>query len=118
MIRVLLVDDIGEVRRGLKERLNFEPDIDVVGEAENSLDALEMAAKLRPEVVIMDLKMPWVDGIATTLALKATLPQSRVIMLSLYDDPVNRSRAKEAGAMAFIAKQAGETALLEAIRSA
>lgn len=114
----MLVDDIGEVRRSFKPRRTFEPDIEIVGEAENGWDALELAAKLRPEVVIMDLKMPQVDGIAVTLALKATLPQSRVIMLSLYDDPLNRARASEAGAIAFIAKQAGETALLEAIRAA
>lgn len=117
MIRVILVDDTGEVRRMLKERLDFEPDIEVIGEAENGKAALELAARLQPDVIVMDVKMPQADGIAATQALNELLPQSRVVILSLYDDPVTRSRAREAGASAFIAKQESETALLEAIRN-
>lgn len=118
MIRVILVDDTGEVRRMLKERLDFEPDIEVVGEAENGQAAVALATRLQPDVIIMDVKMPQSDGIAATQALNELLPESRVVILSLYDDPVTRSRAREAGAKAFIAKQDSETVLLEAIRSA
>ena len=117
MIRVILVDDTGEVRRVLRERLDFEPDIEVVGEAQNGQEALDLAARLRPDVIIMDVKMPLTDGITATQALKASWPQSRIVILSLYDDPVTRNRAREAGAKAFIAKQDNELELLAAIRN-
>jgi DNA-binding NarL/FixJ family response regulator len=116
MIRVILVDDVEQVRQALRERLNFEPDIEVIGEAENGEAALGLAARLQPDVVVLDVKMPQGDGIATARQLGAVVPGSRIVMLSLYDDPVNRARAKEAGAAAFIAKQDDETNLLAAIR--
>ena len=104
MIRVILVDDAEQVRQALKERLNFEPDIEVAGEAGSGEAALDLAARLRPDVVVMDVKMPQGDGIYAVRRLAATFPECRVVMLSLYDDPVNRARAKEAGASAFICK--------------
>ena len=115
MIRVILVDVV-QVRQALRERLNFEPDIEVIGEAENGETALGLAARLQPDVVVLDVKMPQGDGITTARQLGAVVPGSRIVMLSLYDDPVNRARAKEAGAVAFIAKQDAETNLLAAIR--
>lgn len=118
MIRVILVDDVEQVRQALRERLNFEPDIEVIGEAESGEAALELAARLQPDVVVMDIKMPQGDGINTARQLGAISPNSRIVMLSLYDDPINRRRAKEAGARAFIGKQDDETNLLAAIREA
>ncbi len=116
MIRVILVDDVEQVRQALKERLNFEPDIEIVGEAESGEAALELAVRLQPDVVVMDVKLPQGDGIGAARQIGAISPMSRVVMLSLYDDPVNRTRAREAGAKAFICKQDGETNLLAAIR--
>lgn len=116
MIRVILVDDVEPVRQALRERLNFEPDIEVIGEADNGEAALALAARLQPDVVVLDIKMPQGDGITTARQLGALAPGSRIVMLSLYDDPVNRAKAKEAGAAAFIAKQDDETNLLSAIR--
>ena len=118
MIRVILVDDVEQVRQALRERLNFEADIEVVGEAESGEGALDLAARLLPDVVIMDIKMRQGDGISAARRLGEISPASRVVMLSLYDDPVNRRRAEEAGVKAFIGKQDDETNLLAAIREA
>ena len=95
MIRVILVDDVVQVRQALRERLNFEPDIEVIGEAENGETAVGLAARLQPDVVVLDVKMSQGDGITTARKLGAVVPGSRIVMLSLYDDPVNRARAKD-----------------------
>ena len=118
MIRVLLVDDLPDVRNMIKLRIALEPDMEVVGEAENSAKALTLATELQPDIVIMDLKMPNGSGIQAIKSLLSTNPERPVIALSLYDDAVTRGQAKEAGAVAFVSKQEAETVLITTIRQA
>lgn len=117
-IRVLLVDDQSNVRRGLTMRLSLEPDIEVVGEAADGRAAVEAARRLRPSVVLMDVEMPELDGIAATTEIRAALPGTEVVILTLHDDADTRCRAEAAGAASFVAKHRMDGALLEAIRRA
>jgi len=116
MIRLLLVDDQLAVRRGLGMRLVLEPDMLIVGEASNGREALTMAQTLSPDVVLMDVEMPIMDGITTTATLRTTVPQSAVVILSIHDDVLTRTRAQAAGAMAFVEKCGTTDALIAAIR--
>lgn len=103
-IRVLLVDDEAPVRRGLRMLLDLEDDLQIVGEAADGDSALAAARALRPDVVLMDVEMPGVNGISATGQLSRTEPCA-VVILSIHDDGVTRNRAKKAGARAFVAKQ-------------
>ena len=118
MIRVLLVDDQQAVRRGLALRLVLEPDIQIVGEAGTGREALEFAQALSPDVVLMDVEMPEMDGIETAATLQAADSRSAVVMLSIHDDPLTRGRARAAGAVAFVEKGGTTEDLLSAIRQA
>jgi DNA-binding NarL/FixJ family response regulator len=118
MIRVLLVDDQAVVRRALRGRFQLEPDLEVVGEASTGSEALVLAQTLTPDVVLMDIEMPEMDGIEATVALRRVVPQSVVVILSIYDDAQTRERAQVAGAVAFVEKRGATDALLSAIRQA
>jgi DNA-binding NarL/FixJ family response regulator len=118
MIRVLLVDDQAIVRRGLRVRFRLEPDLQVVGEANSGTEALTLAQTLRPDVVLMDVEMPEMDGIAATAALRRVVPQSAVVILSIFNDTQTRGRAQAAGAVAFVEKRGETETLLSAIRQA
>ena len=87
-IRLLLVDDEPAVRRGLRMRLELEADVEVVGEAGDGRAAVEAARDLSPNVVLMDVDMPVLDGIAATSELQSVSPGSRVVVISIHDDPV------------------------------
>src|SRR4249919_762981 len=102
MIRVLLIDDQAVVRRALRVRFHLEPDLQVVGEASTGREALSLAQTLTPDVVLMDIQMPDMDGIAATTALRRVVPQSVVVILSFYDDAQTRGQAQAAGAVAFV----------------
>jgi len=115
-IGVLLVDDRPTVRRGLRMWLEVEPEVSVVGEAADGEEAVSLAEKLRPDVVLMDVKMPGVDGIEATGKLQAVDPCIAVVILSLYDDTDTRTRARHAGAAAFVAKHRIKPELLVTIR--
>jgi DNA-binding NarL/FixJ family response regulator len=117
-IRILLVDDQSSVRRGLAMRLQLEPDITVVGEAEDGIAAVEAAESLQPDVLVMDYEMPGMDGIQATKALADLGSESRVVMLSIHDNPSVKQAAASAGVHAFVAKHQPSEALLAAIRSA
>ena len=117
-IRVLLVDDVPSVTQGLRMCLALEPDMEVVGEAYDGHRALALTAETHPDVVVMDLDMPGMDGAAVTAALASEGEQCAVVMLSMHDDRVSRARSLQAGAVAFVEKSAGVAKLLEAIRSA
>lgn len=99
-------------------RLLLEPDITVVGEANNGKEALALVQQLRPDVVLMDIEMPVMDGIAATAELHAMMPRSAVVMLSIHSNSVMRARAEMAGAVAFVEKSGSTEALLSAIRQA
>ena len=118
MIRILLADDQPLMRRCLRLCLELEPDLEVVGEAGDGAAAVALARDCRPDVVIMDLAMPVLDGIAATAALHAALPTIAVIAHSLHDDAATRARARAAGASAFVPKHSLEGPLLAAIRAA
>lgn len=118
MIRLVLVDDQSTVRLGLKMRLLLEPDMTVVGEASSGKEALVLVQQLRPDVVLMDIEMPEMDGITATTALHDIVPQSVTVMLSIRSDNVTRARARMAGAKAFVEKQGSTEELLLAIRQA
>jgi DNA-binding NarL/FixJ family response regulator len=117
-IRILLVDDQSSVRRGLAMRLQLESDITVVGEAEDGIAAVEAAQTLRPDVLVMDYEMPGMDGIQAAKTLADLGLESRVVMLSIHDNPSVKQAAAGAGVHAFVAKHQPSEALLAAIRSA
>jgi DNA-binding NarL/FixJ family response regulator len=117
-IRVLLVDDQPAVRRGLMMRLQLEPDISVVGEAQDGVTAISAARELNPDVLVMDYEMPGLDGIEATRALAKTGSTSAVVMLSIHDDTAVRRAATSAGVQSFIAKHEPSERLLAAIRAA
>jgi len=118
VITLLVVDDQPSVRRGLRMRLALESDLKTLGEASNGLEALAAVRQLHPDIVVMDVDMPQMDGITATAKLAAVAPRTAVIILSIHDDTGTRQRARAAGAVAFVAKQAGDVALLEAIHQA
>jgi DNA-binding NarL/FixJ family response regulator len=117
MTTILLVDDQPAVRRGLHMRLILEPDLRIVGEAGDGASALELAAALDPDVVVMDVEMPELDGLAATASLR-TVSRCGVVILTIHDDPETRRRALVAGAHAFIGKHEAVEALPAAIRAA
>lgn len=116
IIRLLLVDDRPAVRRGLRIWLALDPNMEVVGEADDGAEAISLARALRPDVILMDVEMPGMDGISATAALRSVVPQSAVVILTLYDDAVTRTLAREAGAAAFVAKHQMEETLLAEVR--
>ena len=116
MIRVLLADDQSLVRAGFRMILSSEPDLDVVGEAGDGLEAATHAAELAPDVVLMDVRMPVLDGIASTRRIMAVDEPPRVIVLTTFDRDEYVYEALRAGASAFLLKDAPEQQLLAAIR--
>ncbi len=115
-VRLLLVDCQRAVRRGLKMRFALEPDIEVVGEAGDATEAIPLARTLLPDVVLMDVELPDIDGISAIDALRKADRHSVVVIFTLYDDAATQKRAREAGAAAFVAKHQTEETLLAAIR--
>jgi DNA-binding NarL/FixJ family response regulator len=117
-IRVLLVDDQPSIRRGLRMRLGLEPDLEVVGEASDGREAIDVAYSTAPDVILMDIEMPTMDGITATSRLSQERPSCAVVVLSLHDDLDTRARARAAGAVNFVAKHEIDRALTDAIRAA
>jgi len=117
-IRVLLVDDEGLVRSGFKLLLDVEDDITVVGEAANGAEAVERTRAMRPDVVLMDIRMPKLDGIQATNQITKTrgLERVRILILTTYDADAYVFDALQAGASGFLLKDAGPAELLHAIR--
>ena len=118
MIRVLLADDEGLVRSGFRVLLEVEDDIEVVAEAANSAEAVELARAMRPDIVLMDIRMPRLDGIQATGEIAGTsgLEQVRVLILTTYETDDYVFEALEAGASGFLLKDARPAELLHAIR--
>jgi DNA-binding NarL/FixJ family response regulator len=116
MIKVLLADDQGLVRTGFRMILGAEPDLEVVGEAADGLEAVDLVARLEPDVVLMDIRMPGLDGIEATRRSLAVRPEVRVVVLTTFDLDEYVYAALSAGASAFLLKDAKESQLLAAIR--
>ncbi len=118
VIRVLLVDDQALFREGLNILLSVHADVEVVGEASNGEEALAQAAALQPDVVLMDLRMPVLDGAAATRRLRASHPHIQVIVLTTFDDDEHIFEGLRAGAMGYLLKDVPSQKLVEAIRTA
>jgi len=118
MIKVLLVDGSEGTRRGLRMRLRLESDLEVVGEAADAESALALVESLEPDVVLMDLELPGLNGCEATRRLRARHPNTAVVILTLYGDAAKRRAAAEAGACHFKEKDADCNALVEAVRRA
>jgi DNA-binding NarL/FixJ family response regulator len=116
-IRVLIVDDQALLRRGLSLMLSLEPDIDVVGEAGDGIEAVDAARRLRPDVVLMDLHMPRKGGVAATREITTALPQTRVLVLTTLESDQTVFDAVRAGALAYLLKDASEAEVLETVRA-
>ena len=116
-ISVLVADDQSIVRDGLVTVLTLLDDIAVVGSARNGREALELSRRLRPDVVLMDLRMPDLDGADATAALLAELPRTAVLVLTTYADDVSISRALRAGARGYLTKDASRDDIAVAIRA-
>lgn len=115
--RVLVADDEDLVREAVRELLEAYG-FDIVGEAEDGSDAVRLADELRPDVVLMDMRMPVMDGIAATAEIRGKFPDVQVIMLSAYDDPGFQRGAEEAGALCYLVKGVGGGLLRDVLRSA
>lgn len=119
MIRVALVDDQGLFRAGIRMLVDSQTDLEVVGEAANGQEAIAMAAKATPDVILMDIRMPVLDGIAATTSILAaeSAPPPRIIVLTTFDLDEAAARAIRAGASGFVLKDADPEFLLAAIRT-
>ncbi|RSN60471.1 DNA-binding response regulator [Amycolatopsis sp. WAC 04182] len=117
-VRVLIVDDQALFREALATLLEVQPEIDVVGEAANGEEAVRRCAELRPDVALMDLRMPVLDGIAATARLRAEQPDVRVLALTTFDDDEDVFAALRAGAVGYLLKDVSSTRLVEALVAA
>jgi len=118
VIRVLLVDDQALFCEGLRTLLDLQPDIEVVGEANNGREAIECVARSAPDVVLMDIQMPVLDGIAATRDIRARHPNTQVIVLTTFDDDEHVFDGLRAGAVGYLLKDVPSDRLAEAIRCA
>ncbi|HEX7433677.1 MAG TPA: response regulator transcription factor [Anaerolineaceae bacterium] len=117
-IRVLLVDDQALFREGLHILLSVQPLFEVIGEASNGEEALQQALTLRPDVVLMDLRMPLMDGVTATRRLHTLMPECHVIVLTTFDDDDSVFDGLRAGAVGYLLKDVASTKLYEAILAA
>lgn len=117
MIRILLADDHALVRQGLRFILEAQDDMEIVGQAGNGNEAVELAEKLKPDVVIMDVAMPGLNGVEATRRLAASLPRTRVLALSMHKDSVYVREILRAGARGYLLKDSGDADLVAAVRA-
>lgn len=114
--RILIVDDHALFRDGLKMLINHESDMEVVGEAENGKFAIERARELQPDIILMDVKMPVMDGVEASRHIMAEMPGMKILALSMYSNDGFLTRMKSAGAMGYFLKGNDFKELSEAIR--
>lgn len=117
MIKVLLVDDQGLIRQGLRVLLELEPDIEIVGEAENGEQAINLVAKFQPDVVLLDIRMPIMDGVAATREIQKRFAKTKILVLTTFDDDEYVSAALQNGAMGYLLKDTPSEELAVAIRA-
>lgn len=119
MIRVVLADDHAMVRRGLEQLLNVEPDIEVVGLAEDGAEAIELVSQTRPDVVLMDLQMPGIDGVEATKRIAGSSEtETAVVVLTSFSDSERILAALDAGAVGYLLKDAEPENVIEGLRAA
>jgi DNA-binding NarL/FixJ family response regulator len=117
MIRILLADDHALVRQGFRMILSAQPDMQIVGEAGNGREAVELGEKLQPDLVIMDVTMPELNGVEATRRLAAVAPRARVLALSMHKDSVYVREILRAGARGYLLKDSVDADLLAAVRA-
>jgi DNA-binding NarL/FixJ family response regulator len=117
IIRILLVDDQSIIRQGLKALLTLEPDLEVVGDAENGRLALQQVEVLQPDVVLMDVRMPVMDGVAATAEICQRFAATKVLVLTTFDDQEYVTEALRVGAMGYLLKDTPSEELAQAIRA-
>jgi DNA-binding NarL/FixJ family response regulator len=115
-IRVLIAEDHAVVRDGLAAVLEFEADMTVAGHAKNGREAIEQFRALRPDIVLMDIAMPELDGVAAILAIRGEFPSARILVLTTYDGDENIFQSLENGAQGYLLKDCATSELLAAIR--
>jgi two-component system response regulator NreC len=117
MIRILLADDHALVRQGFRMILAAQPDMEIVGEAGNGREAVELAERLKPDLVVMDVTMPELNGIEATRRLATSVPRTRVLALSMHKDSVYVREILRAGARGYLLKDSVDADLLAAVRA-
>lgn len=115
-LRIFLADDHNVVRAGLKALINAQPDLEVVGEASDGVELLTLVNHVVPDIVVMDLSMPRLNGVETTQQLLGRMPMMRILILSVHEDATYLRRAIEAGATGYVLKRAAAESLIGAIR--
>jgi DNA-binding NarL/FixJ family response regulator len=116
MIRLILVDDQSLIRRGLRALLSTDPDLEVIGEGENGQEGIDLVANLQPDIVLMDIRMPIVDGVVATREICQRFPQAKVLVLTTFDDTEYVSQALQAGASGYLLKDTPFEELTQAIQ--
>ncbi len=116
-IRIFIADDHAVVRAGLRALLKEDPALELVGEASGGVEAVELAGQLKPDVLVLDLSMPDLDGISVTRKVKAALPETRILILTVHEDEALLREAIKAGASGYILKRAAEAELISAIQT-
>jgi DNA-binding NarL/FixJ family response regulator len=116
-VHILLVDDHAVLRSGLRLLLDAQPGLQVVGEAGDAQESLELAAKVQPDLVLLDLTLPQMDGIAMLPLLRKLLPSARVLVLTMHDDEGYLRQAFRAGAAGYVLKKAADAELIAAVRA-
>src|SRR3712207_587188 len=114
--RLFIVDDHELARASLRNMLADEPDIEVVGEAANGREALSLCSRLRPDLILMDIRMPEMDGLAATREIKQRFPKISVLMLTMHENPDYLLEALKAGAAGYVLKDAPQEVVIEALR--
>ena len=117
MIRILLADDHALVRQGFRMILSAQPDMEIIGEAGNGREAVELAEKLQPDVIVMDVTMPELNGIEATRRIAISVPRARVLALSMHKDSVYVREILRSGARGYLLKDSDDSDLISAVRS-
>jgi DNA-binding NarL/FixJ family response regulator len=115
--KILLADDHAVLRVGLRLLLNSQPDFEVIGEAASGLEALDLAASLQPDLILLDLSMPGLSGLDSLPQLRRRAPQARILILTMHDDPQYLRQALKNGAAGYVLKKAADVELLSAVRA-
>ena len=114
--RILIVDDAPAVRESLRWLLEDEPGLTVIGESATGSEAVQMAVTLKPDLVILDIELPDMDGFSVTRQLKAQRDPALIVMLTMHNDPIHRKRGMDSGCDAFVGKEMGWNELLAVVR--
>ncbi len=116
LIRVLIVDDLLETRENVRKLLEFEPDMEIVGQAGTGEEAIELAKRAQPDIILMDINMPGIDGISASQEITDLVPHAQIIIMSVQSDPDYMRRAMLAGTRYFLTKPFGGDELITAVR--